>query len=71
MLRFFVNPCAGGSRGGRSLVLTAKGRLPHSRRHVQQRHCPVIYNRCAGCHRADGVAPFRLVTYAEVKQQRR
>ncbi len=30
---------------------------------------PVLYDRCAGCHRADGAAPFGLVTYAEVKQR--
>lgn len=30
---------------------------------------PVLYDRCAGCHRADGAAPFSLVTYAEVKQR--
>ncbi len=30
---------------------------------------PVLYDRCAGCHRADGPAPFSLVTYAEVKRR--
>src|ERR1700694_2229387 len=30
---------------------------------------PGLYAPCAGCHRADGPAPFSLVTYAEVKQR--
>ena len=29
----------------------------------------MIYERCVTCHRAEGDAPFSLVTYAEVKQR--
>ena len=28
----------------------------------------IVYSRCVPCHRADGAAPFSLVTYAEVRQ---
>jgi hypothetical protein len=32
---------------------------------------PIIFERCAGCHRADGVAPFALVSYADVAKHAR
>ena len=30
---------------------------------------PIVFNHCAACHRVDGSAPFRLLTYAEVKDR--
>src|SRR5262249_9470929 len=27
---------------------------------------PIIFNRCGGCHRPAGVAPFSLLTFSEV-----
>jgi tetratricopeptide (TPR) repeat protein len=30
---------------------------------------PIIFERCAGCHRPQGAAPFSLLTYAAVKQR--
>ena len=30
---------------------------------------PIVYRQCAPCHRADGPAPFSLVTYAEARQR--
>lgn len=28
---------------------------------------PIVYAKCAGCHRPDGMAPFSLVAYADAK----
>ena len=30
---------------------------------------PIIFDRCAGCHRPDGPAPFSLLTYSAVRQR--
>lgn len=30
---------------------------------------PVIFDKCTGCHRPDGPAPFSLQTYADVRQR--
>lgn len=30
---------------------------------------PIIYTNCTPCHRDDNIAPFRLVTYAEVRNR--
>jgi tetratricopeptide (TPR) repeat protein len=30
---------------------------------------PIVWTRCAGCHRPEGSAPFSLLTYAEVRQR--
>jgi tetratricopeptide (TPR) repeat protein len=30
---------------------------------------PIIWTRCATCHRPGGIAPFSLLTYADVKQR--
>ncbi len=32
---------------------------------------PIVYSRCAGCHRAGESAPFALTSYAEVKKRAR
>ena len=30
---------------------------------------PILFDRCAKCHRSDGAAPFSLLTYAAVRQR--
>jgi tetratricopeptide (TPR) repeat protein len=30
---------------------------------------PIVYNRCSGCHRPGGGAPFSLTTYADVRRR--
>jgi Flp pilus assembly protein TadD len=30
---------------------------------------PIVFDRCAGCHRPQGAAPFSLLTYSAVKQR--
>ena len=32
---------------------------------------PLIFERCAGCHRSNGGAPFSLLTYADVRRRAR
>jgi mono/diheme cytochrome c family protein len=32
---------------------------------------PIIYSRCAQCHRPGGAAPFSLLTYADAGRRRR
>jgi tetratricopeptide (TPR) repeat protein len=32
---------------------------------------PILWTRCAGCHHADGPAPFSLVTFADARQHAR
>lgn len=32
---------------------------------------PIVFEHCAGCHRADGVAPFPLVSYADAVKHAR
>jgi hypothetical protein len=32
---------------------------------------PIVFERCAGCHRADGAAPFALVSYDDVAKRGR
>lgn len=32
---------------------------------------PIVFDRCAGCHRADGVAPFSLTSYEDVAKHAR
>src|SRR5690349_12328257 len=32
---------------------------------------PIVFERCAGCHRADGVAPFALTSYKDAAQHAR
>jgi hypothetical protein len=32
---------------------------------------PIVFSRCAQCHRPGEVAPFSLLSYAEVKKRRR
>lgn len=30
---------------------------------------PILYENCVSCHRADGIAPFSLITYSEAKNK--
>ena len=30
---------------------------------------PIVFSACASCHRPDGVAPFSLLTYQDVKSR--
>jgi cytochrome c-type biogenesis protein CcmH/NrfG/mono/diheme cytochrome c family protein len=56
---------AGCSGVERSEAKSASDRKPTFNRDI----APIVFDHCAACHRTDGSAPFRLLTYAELKDR--
>jgi hypothetical protein len=54
-----------------ALVATAGGALAGSERTVtfNEDIAPIIHAKCANCHRSGQIAPFPLLTYADVKRR--
>jgi cytochrome c553 len=54
-----------------ALVATAGGALAGSERPVtfNEDIAPIIHAKCANCHRSGQIAPFPLLTYADVKRR--
>ena len=55
--------CDGGDRA--SSGATREAQTITFNRHV----APILFDRCAACHRPDGSAPFGLLTYAQVRRR--
>ena len=60
--------CLAAAAGARaSAPAEARASVPLAAPTFTRDVAPILYARCAVCHRAGGLAPFSLVTYAEVR----